>query len=312
MKTFVWILVAMLAISLKASAQETTVPPEQKFVGVVTNIKGKIYIRNSKKDPPHELTEKNGVGKLLLAGQILECPKGAYLSIKLNSNDKEKEIVPGKKYLVPNIPSSASESLLSKYFRRAGRQRSADFIISPTDGGIVSPDTLVFRWSPLIDSSLFLSLQVRGSDKPIWVEGGIDGTQGRFSCDSARMALKLVREKNPDAQVEFAIKIRNGIRGISEEVIFNILSREREKLLTQELAMWDKEAYFLRSLGRANAFSINQLYPEAAEEYETLLSTSPESEDLIIATIYAHRRAHNKTREDELTKRLPPGVSIPD
>jgi hypothetical protein len=59
-----------------------------------------------------------------------------------------------------------------------------------------------------------------------------------------------------------------------------------------------------RHLGIARAFTVHQMFTEAAEEYEAALKYAPDSTDLLRRTIAAHQRTGNTPREKELSAHL--------
>lgn len=302
---------------MSINAQEKAEKCGQPFAGVVTDIQGigTLLKRNGKSQ---KLTSQNAKGTRLYVGEKLRCALGAKLKVRLCSVAQEVEIS-NRKWYVIRVPSAMpaisegtrrrTEALL-KYFGpiTGGRPRGPeDFILFPnkrsndkryseTKGlNTVRPDTVVFRWLP-VNERLTLLLYLARSEKPIWSQDNIDGAIGSFSSNEIKDILNKLRGDKTNARIQLRIRTPRA----EDSAEFEVLSLEGEKSLAQELAEWDKETDMFRHLGRAYAFSRRQLFLEAAAEYETALSTSPQNMDLLKATVSAQDRAGNLTRLKQL------------
>lgn len=176
-------------------------------------------------------------------------------------------------------------------------------IISPSRYSKVWPDSLTFRWQPVSHKSN-LTLSIRTIDGVLlWTQSGIDGKLGRFYSSEASAALKRFRAENPNSLIRFSAWDQNRVLHAS---IVSLLSIEDEESLKQELSELDDEEGFLLHIYRADAFHRRQLYSEEADEYEIVLNSSPESEDVLVATLIANCLANNAGRAAELAQQLPP------
>lgn len=394
MKTFSFLLTMLFALT--TYSQEITSNCEEHTACVITNIKGKCFLRDDDKVQPKPLVWKNSIGKKLLAGQSMQCYSGGHVRIFFCKSKKEIEIKGDQKkwYLVPNVPASRSEDgaykilgrkrpwkRIAVYFslpkreqletlraivavntaiepatptwiplsdgatdmvartnsntgtvasaktatsrtgpvvgslgrsprmRRSVRPRPFPQIIFPLSNSVVLPDKLIFRWQLLKDETLrneaTFTLSLRAIDGVLlWSQHGIDVSLGRFSSRTARASLKKFRAEKPHTSVRFSIS--DGKVDLQTSV-FSPLSVEDEQSLRQELyEINNEEEGFLRHIYRADTFYRRRLYSEEAVEYETIVASSPESEDLLVAAIIANCRANNSRRAVELSQRLPP------
>jgi hypothetical protein len=305
-------LLALLLLSTPvALAQENGSSSERLPVGSVVYLKGRGRISAGPNGPSRELRN----GDILHEQDELLCEEGL-VKIRLVGRENEIAITPDVGvYPIPRLKSLVGERVAARLatrrrFKRAGRRRgSSGIVTSPQQGGVVLPSKLVFRWTPFEKNSrLSLSLQRAGSNKILWSETDVDGTAGELTDEKARGALKNIQKKTPGAEIEFTLTSQNH-RPYS--ITFRVLSGADEKALTGELARWGQATDFMRNMGRADAYTRRQLYDEAAAEYEQALKDSPDSLDLLRATIRAYCQAGNKSHAQELAKRLPPGYLSP-
>lgn len=155
-----------------------------------------------------------------------------------------------------------------------------------------------------------LSLTIRGVDgESLWRREDVDGASGSLTDDDARQVL--VRYRAETGRGPLMLQLDDSCGGESQ-VSFILLSVGAEQSLKRDLASLRKEAgTLLHHLGRAAVYSHYGVFPQAADEYESALSTAPDSRHLLIRTIKAHRRTGNLLHARELEKRLPGGSNIP-
>ena len=312
MKTAASLLVLLLVSTPVGLSQQGQASSERSVVGVVSDLKGKALIRESPTATPREIIK----GTNLREGDELLCQEHGLLKIRVFGREKEVVIKPDFGwYPIPPLRSlvgaNVAKLLTIMQFKRAGRKRSfASIISSPQRGGIIRPARLVFRWTPFRERvSLRLSLKLVGKNNPFWTEVGIDGAAGQFVSEKAQRLVKKVQKENYYVDVEFSLTPQGGRL---HQILFRVMSSREESSLLSELSRWDEISDFTRNMGRAYAFSRRQLYDEAAAEFEASLTDAPESLDLLRAAIKAYCLAGNKSRAEELARRLPPGYLAPN
>jgi hypothetical protein len=101
-------------------------------------------------------------------------------------------------------------------------------------------------------------------------------------------------------------------KGNSEEVTFSVVSSEDERRLTGQLEKCNQQNGLMAYICRAYYFRLLRLYTEAAEEYDGALKQAPESIQLLRNAIMAQRWTGNLAREQELSRRLAPGMKPPN
>lgn len=175
--------------------------------------------------------------------------------------------------------------------------------VFPSPYAKVWPENLIFRWHPTSNkSTLSFSIHTVRGDL-VWAKSGVDSRIGQLSSTEARAALDGFRAIYPGDSFIVTV-LRDGV--ILRNFTTSVLSVQDEATLKQELSEVDKEKDFLFHIYRADAFYRHELYFDEASEYEIVLNSSPESEDLLLAALVANCRAGNIERAFLLTARLPP------
>lgn len=294
-------------------AQNRNVPAEAPVEAVISRITGTILFRQGPQGSIQKLKKSTDQGKHLRAGDELKVEPGGEVIIQIFGEQKQKVIterlgwfpIPNRRLIIAAQPVGPE---VKSQFGRAGRRRgSSNIILSPLRQGVVRPSTLVFRWLPLKDTEVSLSVRLTRDSKTLWSQSNIDGMSGQFTSEPARKSLRKIQKKNMSRYIEFTLMSSKAHR-----VLFRVMSLDEEQLLSRELRKWEGMVEFTRNIGRAYTFSRYRLYDEAAAEYESALADSPESIDLLRMTIRANCRAGNKIRAEELAKRLPTNQVLSD
>jgi hypothetical protein len=157
----------------------------------------------------------------------------------------------------------------------------------------------------LKETEVSLSIKLTRDSKTIWSQSNIDGMSGQLTSELARKLLRNIQKKNMSRYIELTL-----VSNKPQRIVFRVMSLDEEQLVARELKKWEGMVDFTRHIGRAYTFSRYRLYDEAAAEYESALADSPESVDLLRAAISGNCRAGNKSRAEELAKRLPPNLIL--
>jgi hypothetical protein len=137
----------------------------------------------------------------------------------------------------------------------------------------------------------------------LWQKDSVDGTSGLLSSDDARAALTTYRTEGGEGPLYLGIRDRDGNLF---QLSFTLISEASEQALLGELAVWDHDTVpLVAHLGRAAVFAEARVFAAAADECEAALAVAPESPDLVMNAIEAHRRTGNRERVEELLRRLP-------
>jgi hypothetical protein len=99
--------------------------------------------------------------------------------------------------------------------------------------------------------------------------------------------------------------------GSEDDVRFSTISEQEEEVLRSRLRACDQQSGLIRYICRSYYFRQIDLFTEAAEEYEGALKLAPDSIDLQLHLIAAHRLTGNDAREQELIGKLPRGTEPP-
>ncbi len=275
-------------------------------VGVVLEIKGPVYLKTAPTSVPLQLDAKRDVMRRLYADQSLQAGPGG--SIKLGLSTGIREIGPPEGWFVLRRAASltAEQTKVAQALRRygtpGGTRGMTSTVFSPADGSTVRPTQLVIRWHPSTQSST-IDLRVETeSGQVLWSQVGVDATSGRHDSVAARRAL--IEYQAGGGQEDLTL-VRREADGTESRVYFSLLTKTSERELEAELSKWNQAADpLLRAIGRAYEFGRRRLLVEAAEEFEAALALAPDSQDLILSTIDAHRRTGNYARAADLKNKL--------
>lgn len=276
----------------------------QNNVGKIIDLRGTARLKqvNGKVDT---LTEKN-FARNLQPNQKLRLDRSGQIQIILC--DGTRPTIPSDKwYTVPSTvicsppTDSPIQRVLGKYFNIGARHRGQDsFILFPIESkevvDIIRPETAVFRWASST-AKVNLSVSVIGVENTTWNKNNVSGEDGSFTDDDLKAFLKDVREKYPAAKLQ--LKIRTTLN-TENTATFQLLTKEKEESIQQEIANLKEEKELLSHLFSAEIYLRYNLFIEAANEYEEALKLSPESIELLRDTATTEEQAGNLKRSDEL------------
>jgi hypothetical protein len=310
MKSVSWILSSFLAATIAVSLPCNAAVQEGSS-GIVEKIRGTVFWKQNSNAKAIQLDAKLDAARRLYSGEQVRCAQRSMIRICLRG-EVRKIHGPSSWFTLPKASSSrldARRRALDEYGNLAGRSRTASArVFSPSDHSAVTPEMFVIRWNPgsVARTVSFIITQARGNE--VWRRDQADGGSGFFTCNSAKQALRKYRAEF--GQGPLVLKLIDSYG--KETTTFSLLSIQSELSLKQQLAFWNRKPRGLMSrLGRASLFIRYRMYPKAAEEYEAALSAAPESRELLIRTILAHRDTGNFARKEELERRLPAGTKPP-
>jgi hypothetical protein len=299
------LILALSAVGVFAFALPSEAAAQGGSAGIIEKINGTAYLRQTPVAAPEKLDPRSDAARRLYPGEQVRCARRSCLTLLLG---RRRLVVRGADWFtIPPAPSSRSDlynRMLHEYGRVGGIERGdSSQVFAPSDHSVVTPGRFIIRWAPS-PSGCVLSLTIRDVGAGVvWREENVRGALGSLESASARRRLTTYRDLARQGTLIFTL---NDTCGGAHQVTFTLLSAEKERLLEQDIALWDKEDGALaRRLGRAAVFSQYRLYPQAADEYEAALMTEPHSRDLLTRTILAHRRTGNLTRAEDLERRLP-------
>jgi len=282
---------------------------QDRVAGIVQEIRGTAYWKKDAKTNEIRLDPRHDQARLLHVGEQVRSERGGVLQLLLCGGEKT---IRGRSgwFAISATQECPNRKALEEYGRLGGRDRGETTqIFSPSNHGVITPDLFVIRWIPSA-AKCTVSLAIKEIEgKVLWEEGDIDGSLGLWNSNKARQALTRYRADGEEAPLLLRLtdSCANQI-----DITFSLLSARSEASLKEELGRWDKNLVELMvHLGRAYVFESYRIFSGVAEEYEAALKVAPESHDLLIRTILAHRITGNYAREQELTRRLPRGTTIP-
>lgn len=204
------------------------------------------------------------------------------------------------------------------WFKLAGAVRGLPGgVYSPPSGGYGSavwPDHFVIRWVPR-KRAQDLWLKIRDqSGTQLWPQDNEQGikvpsTAGELISNEARQALSKYRQTGSREPLTLVVVDSKGNEG---DIEFSIVSEQDEETLKKELRVCSDQPGVMAYICRAYYLRQLKLYAEAADEYEAALKLAPDSVDLQLHAIAAHRFTGNYAREQELVGRLPSGTTPPE
>ena len=256
---------------------------------------------------------KRDEGMRLKAGDRVQCFGLGSLVILLPSGLKKIVAADGSFVIRPIEPDPAFhkpiiEALANYGVAGATRGNAAPSrILWPSQNCAVRPEHFVIRWQA-VPQKITVSIMSDAKETTIWGPTAVDGNSG--SLQSKAISAALAGYKMKPANAGLVLTITFADPSDWEEVHFSLLTGTQEQELNTQLDFWEKQTDGLTlRLGRAYSFSRHKLFAEAAEEYESALSSAPESRYLLEDAIQANRLAGRASRVKELQSRL---ASLPE
>jgi hypothetical protein len=304
----VWLMA--LSYSLLAQTKESA-----DFV-LINAVEGKCEMDGHVKK---RLTKADVGGKTLRVDDKVRCDEGT-LSLGFTTIDpspKDSWTTVRRASLPPTGPLARP---VDDYFKLGGATRAGSFawVYSPpggSPGSAVWPSNFVIRWIPQ-GATGNISVGIRDErGSPIWPPGKdqratVAAAAGELMAPEMRDALLAYRASGRSGPMTLILV---NPEGDESSVKFSIISAEQEDALRRQLGDCDGQSGLIRYICRAYYFRQLALYTEAAGEYDAALKDfAPESVDLVLHAIAAHRLTGNYRREQILTRQLPAGVKAPE
>jgi hypothetical protein len=284
----------------------------EPIAGFIEEIRGVAYLKKGAQRL--KLDQKKDVRRALHPGEVLSCDPGGYLRLALCGQPADKscqsrEVTASGRFRIPPLapPQSDAERNRQQALQSLGRSGGREMgvlspVYSPASQGMVRPGTLVLRWvSSEALSSLSLTVK-ETSGRELWQQNIADGAAGFLVSESLRQTLSQYRAKGGKGALVLDVEDKNHI---GSQIRFSLITVEDESNLDKELSEWDKEPdAFMRRLGRAAAFSSRSMFNDVAEEFEAALAETPDSHEVLLRTMQAHRDTGNTARVEFLKRRL--------
>jgi len=299
--------ILVLSLFVSGMLAECRAQDQEAADGRITKVKCSPaqFKRGDKK--PRPLT-KQDEGLRLKAHDEVQCLGPDFIELLLPSGPKQIKVEDGL-IVIPPIDQdplyakSIADALTGYGLRGATRGRAADSrIFWPSDNSAVVPDHFEIRWAP-VAQKIELSILSEAKDFTLWGPAELDGKAGSLKSDAIASALAAYKAKAANPALVLTLTLANSSDW--EEVHFSLLNARQEQELTAQLDYWEKHTDGLAlRLGRAYSYSRYKLFADAAEEYESALSSAPESRYLLEDAIQANRLAGRPSRVKELQARL--------
>lgn len=302
------IVIAVLMILFAGCAHQTFA--QARVAGVILEIRGRAEWRhNASVKKPKQLHPTLDRGRALHVREQVRAVRKGTLVLFLCSG--YKELYPAEGWLTLSAADECpNRTMLDSYGKIGGGSRSGSTpIFFPADHSAITPGLFKIQWIPSL-AKCILKLSIKEMDgRTLWDEENIDGNMGSWDSPKARQELMDYRTKGEESPL--VLQLTDSCAN-QTKITFSLISANSEASLQAELVSWrQKRPVLLRHLGRAYVFERYRLFSNAAEEYEVALSMAPESRHLLVRTIIAHRVTGNFAREEELKKRMPPGINVP-
>jgi hypothetical protein len=281
---------------------------QNRVAGIIVEIQGTTYWKKNNKTKAIKLDPRSDHARLLYVGEQVRSERNGLLRLVLCN--EEKTISGQSSWFSIHVSSECPNRKAFEAYKKVGGRSRGDKIqiFSPSNHSVTTPEFFVIRWIPST-AKCTLTLAIREPEgRLLWEGDNVDGGLGLWDSRDARQALIKYRADGEEAPLLLRLSdsCANQI-----DVTFSLLSVKSETSLRNELKGWDKnDVKLMVYLGRASVFESYRLFPQAAEEYEAALKLAPESHDLLMRTIWAHRNTGNYARELELKSRLPAGTTL--
>jgi hypothetical protein len=296
------------AVGGAANARAQSAPP---VAGRILGVQCDAHLKRNGSQAEVVLRSPQDIGLGLSAGDQVECIGAGYVEI-LIAQGSRKIVASQKWFSIPPLPvhpqdakedSEIANSLKSYGVSGATRGQSADSrrILWPAENCAVLLEHFEIRWKP-IPEKITLSILSESKDVAVWGPTETDGGTGNLKSDAISAALAVYKQKSGSEGL--VLTLTPGNSNDWEESRFSLLNRGQQQELDAQLDFWEKhsEGLALR-LGRGYSYSRHKLFAEAAEEYDSALSSAPESLYLLGDAIRANQLAGRVTRVRELQSR---------
>jgi hypothetical protein len=301
----------LLAASVAGTAADSHSQSAGPVAGRIVSLKCDARMQKNGTQAVSSLSPTRDIALGLSAGDRVQCNGAGYMEVLVASGTK-KITASDNWFTIPPLPQDPAypqgdaviaQSLAN--YGRAGATRGATAdsrILWPTANSAILPDRFVIRWAP-VPQKIDLAVMTEAKDVTIWGPSAVDGRAGSFRSGALSSALAAYKSKAGSPALILTLTIANSSDW--EEVHFSLLSGKQEQELNAQLDFWVKRTDGLAlRLGRGYSYSRFNLFADAAEEYESALSSAPESRYLLEDAIQADRLAGRPSRVKELRTRL--------
>lgn len=278
-----------------------------RVVGMIASLTGPVYLRPGPRADEIMLDPRRDASRVLEEGQAIRCGPGGRATIRLADRLEQLTATRGRFELrYPTGLSPAERELLAAlaaYGRPGGTRGLGARVYAPADQGVVQLDRLNVRWNDVNADTITVAL-ADASRREIWSTTA-RGRDGRLS-DAGVAALRTALRQAARAGDAWTISLRGPAGGLGAST-FHVLDAAASRTLATRLQGVESQPdSVLQAIARAYVFGDLSLLNDAAEEFERLLPSMPDSVPLLRAAIAAHDRTGNLTRAQALRARLPP------
>jgi len=304
-------MVLVVTLAVLGAAGNSDAQKQGIVAGRIVSVECSAYLKKNGTQARVPLHSPQDIGLPLSAGDQVQCEKGEYLEVLVSEGTKKIGVSP-KWFPIPPLPplprDAKEDDEIAKELRNYGisgasRGNSADSaILWPLENSAIMPEHFEIRWTP-ISQKIVLSILSEAKDVTIWGPTQVDGGARSFQSDALSTALTAYKLKSASPGLVLTITFANASDW--EEVHFSLLNGRQEQELNAQLDFWAKHTDGLALLlGRGYSYTRHKLFAEAAEEYESALSSASESRYLLEDAIQANRLAGRMSRVKELQARL--------
>jgi hypothetical protein len=264
------------------------------------------------------LDPKRDVGKVLYAGDTLECAAGAKAMGFLARSDGTRSSLPQdlcQPKLLTDVLTHLLQgevigkrdftqhaTVLETYAKLGGRSKGDDVaVFAPPDHGAALADKFVVRWRtrPPLDTLAIILEDEQGIELARVAD--VNGAEGVLESEVLRKALGRYQSSTGEHKVKLILRDKGSPE---QSVVFTILTKQQESDLNRELHDPAIASDLFGYVQRASIYDSFGLYDEVATEYDAALKVAPESHDLLLAAFNAHTRIGDFRAARDLRDRL--------
>jgi hypothetical protein len=303
----------LLTAGVAGTAAASHAQTANVVAGRIVSVHCEAHLQKKDKQADARLNAPRDIALGLSAGDRVQCVGDGFLEVLVFDGTRTVTAKQNPKgFTIPDLPADSTnpkedaiiaKALVGYGVSGATRGNSAGSrILWPSEGSAVVPEHFVVRWAP-VQQKIVLSILSETKDVTVWGPSEVDGAAGTLQSDAVSSALAAYKTKPGSAGLVLTLTLGNSSDW--EEVHFSFLHGMQEQDLNTQLEFWDKHTDGLAlRLGRGYAFTRHKLFAEAAKEYDSALTSAPESRYLLEDAIQANRLAGRTSRVKELEMRL--------
>lgn len=301
----------LIAASLAGAAADSQAQTTGAVAGRIVSVQCAARLQKNGTQGEVQLSSPRDIALGLSAGDRVQCSGDGYLEVLVSSGTK-KITASDNWFTIPPLPADPAfpkadaviAQSLANYGRSGATRGNApdSRILWPSSNAAVLPDRFVIRWAP-VPQKIVLAVMSESKDVTIWGPTEADGRAG--SLKSGALSSALAAYKAKAGGTAMILTLTPAKSSDWEEVHFSLLNARQEQELNAQLDYWGKNTEGLALLiGRGYSYSRFKLFADAADEYDSALSSAPESRYLLEDAIQANRLAGRPSRVKELQTRL--------